>query len=122
VERRLPVGVAHLRPQVPAVDVDELLDGQYPQPQEERHRRAGGVLRQPPCQDEVRLLEDVGGVDAGLEAAVEAQPDHPPEPVPVAGEQLGHRRVAAPPGAADGLDAAETAFRVEALPASFSGL
>src|SRR5262249_61614084 len=37
---------------------------------------------------EERLLEDVGGVEPALEAAVQAQADHPLEPLPVAVPEL----------------------------------
>jgi hypothetical protein len=39
----------------------------------------------------VGFLEDVRRVDATLEPPVEAQPDHPPQPLAVAGETLDQR-------------------------------
>ena len=47
---------------------------------------------------EVRLLEDVGRVDAPLQPAVEAQPHHLPQSPAVAGEQLRQRRLVSPHG------------------------
>jgi len=34
-------------------------------------------------------LKDVGRVDPPLQPTVESEPDHPPQPFPVPGEQLG---------------------------------
>ena len=42
------------------------------------------VLGGPAGDVEVGLLEHVGGVDPALQPAVEAQPDHPPQPLAVA--------------------------------------
>jgi hypothetical protein len=44
-------------------------------------RRAGPHARE----------KDIGGVDAPLEPPVEAEPDHPPQPLSVAGEQPDQR-------------------------------
>ena len=50
-------------------------------------------------QVDIRLLKNVGGVDPPLEAAVEPEPDHLPEPLPVAVEELGQGGFLAPRGA-----------------------
>jgi hypothetical protein len=39
----------------------------------------------------VGLLEDAGRIDAALEPPVEAEADHPPHPLVVAGEELAER-------------------------------
>ena len=77
------------------------LAGQEPEPEEERHRRVLEVLRQPPGGVEVGLLDHVGGVDPALEAAVEPQGDHPPQPVAVPRQQLRPGPLVAPRGLLD---------------------
>src|SRR5262249_4771635 len=89
VQRHLPGRIAHLGPKVFAVQVNQLLAGQPPQPQEERHTRVGGVLGKALHEDEKGFLEHVFGIEAALESAVPAEVDHPPEPFAVAREQLG---------------------------------
>jgi hypothetical protein len=37
----------------------------------------------------LRVLKHVGGIHATLQPTVEAQPDHPAQPIAVPGEQLG---------------------------------
>ena len=59
-----------------SVQIDELLPGQQPQPQEERQRRPGGPLGEAAGVVGIGVLEDVGRVDAALQAQVEAEPDH----------------------------------------------
>jgi hypothetical protein len=51
--------------------------------------RVGGVLGGAAVDLELGLLQDVGGIDAALEPAIQSEPDHPPQPVAIAGEQLG---------------------------------
>ena len=88
MERDLLAGVAHLGPEVVAVQGHQPLAGDQAQPEERGQRRVGGVLAGAAEHVELGLLEHVGGVDAALEPAVEPQPDHPPQPVAVAGEEL----------------------------------
>ena len=88
VERDLPVGVPGLGAEVPAVDGDELLPGDVPQPEEERELGVAGVVGEVLADLQEGVLEHVGRVHPALEAAVEPKPDHGPQPVPVAGEQV----------------------------------
>jgi hypothetical protein len=74
--RDLPPGVALGRAQVAAVDLHQPLDGDQPDPEEDRHRPVAGVVGQPIGRVEVRFLEDIGRVDAPPEPAVEPEPDH----------------------------------------------
>ena len=81
VERDLAGDVAHLGAEVLAVHPHEPLAGEEPQPEEERHVRLPGVLGQPGGGVDVGLLDDIGGIDPALQAAVEPQRDHPPQAV-----------------------------------------
>ena len=56
---------------------------------------AAGVLGEAAADLQVGLLEHVGGVDPAREPAVEAEADHPPQPLAVAVEQLGQGRLVA---------------------------
>ena len=58
----------------------ELLAGDQPQPEEERQRRLGEELVEPPARLDARLLHDVGRVDPSLDARVEPQPHHAIQP------------------------------------------
>ena len=84
MERDLPAGVAHLRPEVMPVEHLEPLAGQDAEPEEERNLRVLGELAGPPGEVDERFLENVGRVEPALQAAVEAEPDHPLEPLAVA--------------------------------------
>jgi hypothetical protein len=55
-----------------AVQGDEPLGRQEPEPEERRHRGIGGILGEPPRGIHERLLNHVGRVDAPLEATVQA--------------------------------------------------
>ena len=48
-----------------------------------------------PADLDVRLLEDVVGVDAAGQPAVDTEADHPPQPFTIAVEQLGKGRLVA---------------------------
>ncbi len=50
---------------------------------------SGEVFPRPAGDLEIGVLEDVGRVDPPLQPPVEAEPDHPPQPLAVSGEQLG---------------------------------
>jgi hypothetical protein len=80
-----------------AVQDQQPLAGEETQPQEERHRWLAHVLRQSSPGFQVRLLENVGGVDPPLQPLVEAQGHHAPQPIGVPREQL-----APPPGVSRG--------------------
>ena len=88
VERDLAAGVAHLRPQVPAVQLDQPLADEEPQPEKERHRRVrAGTPASRGSASRYASWMHVGGVDPPLEPAVQAQGDHPPQPVAVTVEE-----------------------------------
>ena len=72
-----------------AVQGLERLAGQEAEPEERGHGRLGQVFPRPAGDLEIGVLEDVGRVDAPLQPPVEAEPDHPPQPLAVPGEQLG---------------------------------
>jgi hypothetical protein len=91
-------GVAHLRPEMLAVQVDQPLAGQRPQPDVKRHGRRGGVLREAPGHVEVGLLENVRGVEPPGHAVVEAEADHLAQPVAVVREQRPQGRRVPGPG------------------------
>ena len=102
MERDLLAGVAHLGAQVVAMDVGQPLAGDQPEPEVERHGRGvAGVLGEPLADVEIGLLEDVGRIDPAGEPAVEPQADHPPEPLAIAVEERGQRRLVAGQGAAE---------------------
>jgi hypothetical protein len=90
-ERDLQGGVAHADADVVAVEGQQGLFGEEAEPEEGRHRGPRDVLAGATGDLEVGLLEDVGGIDAALGATVEAESDHPPQPLAVAGERLDQR-------------------------------
>ena len=99
VQRDLHAGVASLGAQVKPVQVGQLLAGDQPEPEVERHRlRIAGVVRQPLPGLEIGVLEDVVGIDPTREAAVEPEPDQPPQPVALGVEHRGERGLVAAHG------------------------
>ena len=62
--------------------------GEAAEPGVIRHRPVAQVVVQPAGGVGEGFLDDVRRVHAGGQPAVEPDGDHPPEPVPVAGEQL----------------------------------
>ena len=52
--------------------------------------------RRPPGDLEIGVLEHVGRVNAPLQPPVKAEPDHPPQPLAVPGEQFGQRPLVPP--------------------------
>ena len=99
MERDLHAGVAGLGAQVEPVQVGQLLAGDQPEPEVERHRlRVAGVVGQPLAGLEIGVLEDVVGIDPAREAAVEPEPDQPPQPVALGVEQRGEARLVSAPG------------------------
>jgi hypothetical protein len=87
-ERDFLGGVAHAGAEVVAVQGQQGLFGEEAEPEEWRHRGPRDVLSGAAGDLEVGLLEDVGGVEPAPEAAIEAEADHPPQPLAVAGEEL----------------------------------
>ncbi len=69
-----------------AMDVDQALAGEQAHPQEERNAGVSRVFADAAGHVHVGILEDVGRINAPLQAAVEAQHDHPPQSAAVAGE------------------------------------
>jgi hypothetical protein len=98
VERNLLAGVAHLRPKVLAVQVNQPLPGQGSQPDVDRYRGRRDVLREAAGHVEKGFLKDVGGVEPPAHAPVEAQADHLAQPVAVVREQRPEGRFIAGPG------------------------
>jgi hypothetical protein len=88
LERDLAPGLAHLGPEMLAVQRRKPLAGEVPEPEERRHPGVGEVLGLPLVDVEERLLEDVRGIDPPLEAPVQPQSDHPTQPVVVLAEEL----------------------------------
>ena len=89
-ERYFLTGVPHLDFQVMTVQCQKPLAGEEAEPgQEWRASTAGrGISRPHGRAFEVDVLEHVGGVDAPLQPPVEAEPDHPPQPLPMPREQF----------------------------------
>jgi hypothetical protein len=87
VEPDLPARVADLRPQVAAVQERQSLAHDEPQPEEEGHVGLAKVFGKSGHRLDVGFLDHVGGGDSPLEPAVQAQGDHPAQPLAVAVEQ-----------------------------------
>jgi hypothetical protein len=88
---------------VATVQVDQAVPGQLPQPGVEGHGAVAEVFGQLFERLDQRFLDDVGGVEAGREAAVHAHRHHPPQPRPMPIEQLRRRRPVAGPRPTDEL-------------------
>ena len=98
-DRDLAAGVPGLGAQVAPVQGLERLGRQEPQPEEQRHRRRlAELLRQGAGDLQVGVLDDVGGTDPPLEPAIQAEHDHPPQPVQVPGQHRASGRTVAPRG------------------------
>ena len=92
MQRDLHAGVAGPGAEVEPVEVDQLLAGDQPEPEVERHRLGvAGVVGQPPSSLEVCLLQNIIGVDPAGEPAIEPEPDQPTEPLPLGVEERGER-------------------------------
>ena len=81
LDRHLAPGVAPLGAQVMAMELAHLVAGDAPQPEEEGDLRPVQVRSQVPPGLEVSLLEDVGGIDPPPQPGIEAEGDHPPQPI-----------------------------------------
>ena len=73
--------VAHLRAEVMAVAVGQFLPGDESEPEEKGQILLAGPLREALVDLEEGLLEHVGGIDPAGQAAVQAQPHHPLQPL-----------------------------------------
>ena len=80
VERDLATGVAHRRPQVVAVHLQELVGCDAAQPEEQRHGGLPEVVPQVPRRLQVDFLEHVGGVDSPPQPGIEPEGHHPAQP------------------------------------------
>ncbi len=70
------------------VQRDQLLAGEEPEPQEERHRRIAQVLGQSNRCFQIRFLDDVRGVDPPLQPPIQPQRNHAAEPISVLSQQI----------------------------------
>jgi hypothetical protein len=80
---------------MPAMEVDQFLADAQPEPEKGRQLGIAQVLVQPRGDVEERLLEDVRGIQPGLESRVHTELDHSAEPLAVDLEQLDQRLRAA---------------------------
>jgi hypothetical protein len=84
------------------MDVGQPLAGDQAEPEVERQGRGiAGVLGDPLADVEIGLLEDVGRIVPAGEPAVQPQADHPAEPLAMAVEERGQRRLIAGQGATE---------------------
>ena len=74
-----------------AMNVDQSLRRYLPQPDEERHIRLLGIMSCPFRRVDIRLLKYVRRVDASLQATVQPELDHSPEPLLMKREKLRQR-------------------------------
>lgn len=72
VQRNLACRVARLGAQMLAMQHEQLLSRDEPQPQERRHRRILQILRVPRRRLQKSLLDHVRGIDSPLQPAVHA--------------------------------------------------
>ncbi len=72
VERDLLAHVTHLGPKMLSMHGQKPLSGQEPEPEKGRHVRVSRILRGPAQNVDLRLLQNVRGVDSPLEPPVEA--------------------------------------------------
>jgi hypothetical protein len=80
-----------------AVQLQEPIANDQPQPEKQRIVRLAQVFIEPTYYIDISLLDYVGRVDSRLEPAVEAQLDHTPQPGSVLGKNLIQSRLV--PGA-----------------------
>jgi hypothetical protein len=65
---------------VAAVDLHKSLGGHQADPEEDRHRPVANEIGEAVGEIDEGLLENVGGIDAALDTAVQPQPDHSAQP------------------------------------------
>ena len=87
-ERLLAVEAAALGLAMPAMGVDDVVLGDVPQPEVERHDGVAEVIAEPAMGLEQDVLHDVAGIDARRQGRIEAQADHAPQRFAMTGEQL----------------------------------
>jgi hypothetical protein len=103
VERYFAANVAHLCPEVLAMQRVQLAAGEAAKPEEEWHRRLAQVVRQRPGKLQVRFLKNVGRIEASLQAAVHAELHHTAKPFAVPREEITHGLQISLPGTAKQL-------------------
>ena len=103
IERDFHAGVAHLGAEVLAVERCESPADVQPQPEQRWQLRVSQIGVQVAGDVDERLLEHIGGVDAGSEPRVDAQLDHATEPIAVAIEYRRQRPAAARAQPLDGV-------------------
>ena len=77
VNRHLAPRVVHLRSQVVAMQLAQLVAGNSPQPEKKWNRRLVDVFPEILPSFQVRILQDVGGVNTPLQSVIEAKRHHP---------------------------------------------
>jgi len=80
-----------------AVQLYQPLAHDQPQPQEHRHFRLLKITGKLASRLDIRLLNHVRRVDPSVQAPVEPQRDHRPQPIAVLGQRVVPRRRAARP-------------------------
>ena len=84
-----PVGVAHLRAQVVAVDVGQRLQEDHPHPNQRRQGRFLVVMLQTSRRGEIGFLKHVVRIDSAQQPPIHAEIDDPPQPVPLLRKKQG---------------------------------
>ena len=79
--------VVDLVVEVPSMEIDQTVRGQLPQPGVIRHGSLACEFGQSLLGCDQRLLENVGGIDASLQSLVQADLDHPSQPVAITVQQ-----------------------------------
>jgi hypothetical protein len=87
-EGHLPTGIAHLGSEVGTMNHLHPLHREVAKPDVKRHRRIGQVLLDSTRHVEIRFLQHIVGGDSTGQPAIEANVQHPPEPVAIEHEQL----------------------------------
>ena len=79
--------VAHLGTEVVPMELAQLVAGDAPQPEEKGHRGLLEIRLQVPPGFQIRILHDVGGIDAPLEAPIKTECDHAAQPLATLADQ-----------------------------------
>jgi hypothetical protein len=95
VERDFLPRVAHLGAKVVAVAIGQFLAGDESEPEEKRQLAIFDPLGESLVDFEVRLLKDIGRINAAEESAVQSQSNDPLEPLAKLREEFGQREFVA---------------------------
>ncbi len=79
------------------MDVEQRLPGDLAEPAEQRNGRSRQETVDAPRNFNVRLLDDVGRIDAPEQSRIESKVDHPLQPVSIVEENRRQRILAAQP-------------------------